>query len=198
MARLLPKDSALALPEIFLTPGCNRLGREGENDFLVPHASVSRQHCEVWLMDEALLVRDLSSRNGTFVDEARVGEAALLTGQTLRLGDVELLVAEAPAHISVPDLVIGAPAAPATYMPDGTPCCLHHPGVAATLHCGKCQRVFCVGCVRELKVAGGIPRRFCPECGGACERLTVTDEGKKRTSWLEKIKGVFTQPPPRR
>ena len=198
MARLLAKDSALALPEIFLTPGCNRLGREGENDFLVPHASVSRQHCEVWLMDDALLVRDLNSRNGTFVDEARVEEAAILTGQTLRLGDVELLVAEAPAHISVPDLVIGAPVAPLAFMPDGTPCCLHHSGVAATLQCGKCQQVFCAHCVRELKVAGGMPRRFCPECGGACERLAPASEEKKRTSWLEKIKGVFTQPPPRR
>src|SRR5687767_12494021 len=85
MARLLAKDSDLALPEILLTPGCNRLGREGENDFLVPHPSVSRQHCEVWLTEDALLVRDLNSRNGTFVDEARVQEAAILTGQTLRL-----------------------------------------------------------------------------------------------------------------
>ena len=198
MARLLAKDSALALPEILLTPGCNRLGREGENDFLVPHPSVSRLHCEVWLMDEALMVRDLNSRNGTFVDGARVQEAAVLTGQTLRLGDVELLVAEAPAQISVPDLVVGTPAEPLTYMPDGTPCCAHHPGVAAQTQCSKCRQVFCAQCVRELRVAGGMPRRFCPECNGACERLTPASEEKKRTNWLEKIKGVFTQPPPRR
>src|SRR5690242_16730283 len=85
MARLLVKNPDLALAEILLTPGRNLLGREGENDFLVPHASVSRQHCEVWLLEDSVVVRDLGSRNGTFVEGERVREAALLAGQTLRL-----------------------------------------------------------------------------------------------------------------
>lgn len=198
MARLLAKDSDLVLPEILLTPGCNRLGREGENDFLVPHPSVSRQHCEVWLTEDALLVRDLNSRNGTFVDEARVQEAAVLTGQTLRLGDVELLVAEAPVHISVPELTLPSQGPSPTFMPDGSPCCIHHAGVAAKLQCTKCQQVFCGTCVRELRVAGGTPRRFCPECGGSCERLAPTVGEKKRTNWMDKIISAFTKPPPPR
>lgn len=198
MARLLVKNSDVPLAEIHLTPGRNVLGREGANDFLVPHPSVSRQHCEVWLMDDALMVRDLGSRNGTFVDDAPVEEAPILTGQTLRLGDVEFLVAEAPAHISVPEIPLSAPHTPQTYMPDGSPCCFNHEGIAATLQCTACQHVFCATCVRELRVAGGIPRRFCPECGGSCERLAPSGGEKKRSKWLEKIVDVFTKPTVRR
>jgi hypothetical protein len=198
MARLLNKNPNLAVPEIHLTPGRNILGREGANDFLVPHPSVSRQHCEVWLMEDALLVRDLNSRNGTFINNARVEEAEVLTGQTLRLGDVELVVAEAPAHISVPDLPLPAARPALSFMPDGAPCCLHHDGVEAMLQCTKCQHAFCNGCVRELRVAGGTPRRFCPECGGSCERLAPTVLEKKRSGWLNKIVDVIMKPAPRR
>ena len=125
MARLTIKTQGVAPGEIRLAPGCNRLGREGENDFLVAHPSVSGHHCEVWVTNEALLVRDLGSSNGTYVDDSPVQEAQVLDGQTLRLGDVELVVAEAPAIISVPDLPLPAAALP-TFMPDGSPCCFRH------------------------------------------------------------------------
>src|SRR5688572_32125218 len=166
MARLLIKTPQLSVDEILLNPGCNRLGREGENDVLVPHPSISRQHCELWLTEDAVLVRDLSSRNGTFVDEERVNEAQVFTGQTLRLGDVELVLAEAPVRISVPDLPLPTGAKEQVYLADGSPACFFHDAIAAALQCKKCLKVFCKGCVRELRVAGGKPRRFCPECGG--------------------------------
>lgn len=194
MARLLVRTAEFPLPEIHLKPGCNRLGREGENDFLVPHPSVSRQHCEVWLTDEALLVRDLKSRNGTFVNESPVTEAEILNNQVLRLGDIEFVVAEAPAHISVPDLPLPPPPPEQTYMPDGSPCCSIHAGIQAGVQCTNCQHVFCTTCVRELRVAGGLPRRFCPDCGGSCEPLAPVEHEKKRNWLLDKIVGAFTRP----
>ena len=198
MARLLYKTSGLSADEIQLHPGCNRLGREDENDFAVPHPSISRHHCEVWLTEDAVLVRDLSSQNGTFVNEERVCEAQVFAGQTLRLGDVELVLAEAPVRISVPDLPLPATARETSYLADGTPCCLHHDGVAGGLQCTKCLKVFCLPCVRQLRVAGGVPRRFCPECGGACERLTPTIKDTRRNGWLNKLVDVFTKPSSRR
>ncbi|HTD68514.1 MAG TPA: FHA domain-containing protein [Candidatus Limnocylindria bacterium] len=199
MARLLVKNPDLAPGEILLTPGCNRLGREGENDFLVPHPSVSRQHCEVWLTDEAVLVRDLSSRNGTFIEDARVDEAQIFTGQTLRVGDVEMILAEAPVKISVPELAVAPLPRELTFMPDGTPCCFRHDGLAAQLRCAGCEHFFCTSCVRALRVAGGAPRRFCPECGNACEPIIAAPTESKR-NWLGKLMDAFTKPPspPRR
>jgi hypothetical protein len=194
MARLIVKTPNVAPAEILLIAGCNRLGREGENDILLPHASVSRQHCEVWLTDDAVLVRDLGSRNGTFVEGARVEEAQIFNGQTLRVGDVELLVAGAPARISVPSIALPPPPKEQLFMPDGTPCCFHHDNIAASLQCGKCQHVFCTTCVRELRMAGGTPRRFCPECGGPCELFEPTIKEARRSGWLDKIVDAFTKP----
>lgn len=195
MARLLLTTPGAAPAEIYLAPGCNRLGREGENDFLVPHASVSRKHCEVWLTEDAVLVRDLNSRNGTFIENQRVDEAQIGEGQVLRLGDVEFVLAETPVRISVPDLPLPAPEQKQLYMEDGTPCCFIHEDIVATLQCTKCLKAFCTACVRELRLAhAGSPHRFCPQCGAECERLVPTVKASKRPKWLEKIVDAFTKP----
>jgi hypothetical protein len=198
MARLLLKTPGVAPAEIHLMPGCNRLGREGENDFLVQHTSVSRRHCEVWLTEDAVLVRDLGSRNGTFVEAQRVQEAQISDGQTLRLGDVEMVLAEAPVRISVPDLPIPATEKEQLFMPDGTPCCFVHGNVAAGLQCTSCFKAFCTACVRELRLHGGVPHRFCPECGAHCEPLAPAVKKAKRSKWLEKLVDAFTKPPARK
>jgi hypothetical protein len=198
MARLLITTPEVVPTEIRLTPGRNAIGREGDVDLLVPHPSISRHHCEVWLTDDAVLVRDLGSRNGTFVEGQRVQEAELTQGQTLRLGDVELVLADAPVRISVPDLPLPAAPKAQLFMPDGTPSCFHHDAVAAGVECTKCHRAFCTSCVRELRVAGGVPRRFCPECGGACERLGPAVPERKRPKWLDRIVDAFTKPTVRR
>lgn len=66
------------------------VGRSDANQFQVPEGSVSGRHCEVRMDGEDLLVRDLCSTNGTFVDGKKITEGVLKPGQTLRLGDVEL------------------------------------------------------------------------------------------------------------
>jgi len=198
MARLLVKTPDVGTAEIHLTPGRNSIGREGDVDLIVPHPSVSRQHCEVWLTDDAVLVRDLGSRNGTYIEGERVEEAQLTQGQILRIGDVELLLADAPVRISVPDLPLPTPPKEQVYLPDGTPCCFHHDGVAATLQCTKCLKAFCGECVRELRVAGGVPRRFCTECGGPCEKFVPTAKERRRPKWLDRIVDAFTKPNVRR
>ena len=51
---------------------------------------MSGRHCEVRLRGEELVVRDLQSTNGTFVDGKKISEGVVKPGQTLRLGEVEL------------------------------------------------------------------------------------------------------------
>src|SRR5438105_4010743 len=46
----------------------------------VEDSRVSRQHAEVLLRDGIAVVRDLNSKNGTWVGSARIWEASLLTG----------------------------------------------------------------------------------------------------------------------
>jgi hypothetical protein len=183
---------------IRLNPGCNRVGSKEDVEIILRHPSVSHPHCELWLTDDAVLVRDLDSQNGTFVEGERVGEAQILENQTVRLGEVELLLLEAPARVSVPEIPLPVQPKPQLYMEDGTPSCFHHDTIAAAFQCvGKCGHAFCGRCVRELRVTGGTPRRFCPDCGGPCERVVPSVREEKRASWLDKIKKAFTEPPRR-
>ena len=56
--------------EFGLRTGLNTLGRNPTNDFCIHEASVSSFHAEITVQDDGavVLVRDLQSTNGTFVD----------------------------------------------------------------------------------------------------------------------------------
>ncbi len=66
------------------------VGRVSDNAFEIPEASVSSHHAEFLLRGTEVLVRDLNSTNGTFINGDRVTEATLKPGQILRLGTIEL------------------------------------------------------------------------------------------------------------
>jgi pSer/pThr/pTyr-binding forkhead associated (FHA) protein len=71
------------------TPKC-LIGR-GDECHLKPQSdAVSRKHCVIITTDTEVVVRDLNSRNGTFVNGERVGEeSVLLSGDQLRVGPLE-------------------------------------------------------------------------------------------------------------
>lgn len=71
------------------------VGRATRADFIVDAALVSRLHCRLEADLEKLEVVDLSSTNGTFVNNERVDRAKLKSGDRLRVGRVELTVARA-------------------------------------------------------------------------------------------------------
>jgi pSer/pThr/pTyr-binding forkhead associated (FHA) protein len=68
------------------------VGRASRADFIVDAALVSRLHCRLEASEEALEVFDLSSTNGTYVNGTRVEWARLGSGDSLRVGRVELKV----------------------------------------------------------------------------------------------------------
>ncbi|MBI5686892.1 MAG: FHA domain-containing protein [Verrucomicrobia bacterium] len=68
------------------------LGRGIETDIRVEDDEVSRAHCAVWLETEKLLVKDLRSRNGTFVNGERVSEAEVKPGDSVRIGHCEFAI----------------------------------------------------------------------------------------------------------
>ena len=69
------------------------VGRATRADFVLDAALVSRLHCRLEAGDDTLEVVDLSSTNGTFVNGKRIERARLASGDTLRVGRVELTVA---------------------------------------------------------------------------------------------------------
>ena len=83
-------DSALLFR---ILPGSIKtVGRATGADFIVDAALVSRLHCRLTASEEGVEVVDLSSTNGTFVNDKRVKKATLASGDRLRVGRVELKV----------------------------------------------------------------------------------------------------------
>ena len=74
------------------------IGRADDNSFPIVEPSVSSHHCEILLRGkEVVVVRDLNSTNGSYINREKITEGVLKPGQILRLGQVELrLEAESP------------------------------------------------------------------------------------------------------
>lgn len=70
-----------------------RVGRAAGLQLVLPSAHVSKTHAEIYSDGLSLRVRDLGSRNGTFLNREPVAEAPIHEGDVLHFGDYEFRVA---------------------------------------------------------------------------------------------------------
>jgi len=66
------------------------VGKGEDNDVVIVDATVSRNHFSLVLSPIGVLLRDMGSTNGTFLDGARVVEAYVHPGMEIRAGEVRL------------------------------------------------------------------------------------------------------------
>jgi pSer/pThr/pTyr-binding forkhead associated (FHA) protein len=92
------------------------IGRVEDNTFQIAEPSVSSHHCEVLLRGTEVVVRDLNSTNGTYINGEKVTETVLKPGQVLRLGQIEMRLETE----STPSSAAPSTAAPST-PPPSTP-----------------------------------------------------------------------------
>lgn len=64
------------------------IGRSPEADVVLLDEKVSRLHCGIRLWDGEFYIKDLKSRNGTFVNGERVDVAKIKPGDEIRIGSV--------------------------------------------------------------------------------------------------------------
>lgn len=64
------------------------IGRGEECGVHVPVGSVSRRHSELTIKGKDLLIKDLASSNGTYVNNARVTQAKLKAGDRVTIGPI--------------------------------------------------------------------------------------------------------------
>ncbi|HEY3788635.1 MAG TPA: FHA domain-containing protein [Urbifossiella sp.] len=64
------------------------IGRSGDCDFQIPLAVISRRHCKLSKKGERLIVKDLGSSNGTFLNDKRVLQAEAKAGDQMKVGPV--------------------------------------------------------------------------------------------------------------
>ena len=88
------RGSADDEPFVFrLRPGAIKtIGRAPRADLILDAALVSRLHCRLEAGDAAMIVVDLESTNGTFVNDKRIERGTVENGDRLRVGRVELHV----------------------------------------------------------------------------------------------------------
>lgn len=73
-------------------PGRYVIGRGKDCTLRVPSAEVSRHHCELSVGQSQIIIRDLDSSNGTWVNTERIGEAELAAGDLIAVGPLVLVV----------------------------------------------------------------------------------------------------------
>jgi pSer/pThr/pTyr-binding forkhead associated (FHA) protein len=189
MARLSLKTDGLNAKLIELKLGTNRVGRHPDNDFRIDHSTISSVHCEIELKDSGVVLRDLESTNGTFVNGEKVREMELAVGQIVRLGDVELLVESTDAKIAIPTFYNPDIVAPPVVRKDGSLECARHEGVVVTHQCTACKEFMCEACVRRLRRKGGKKTLFlCPLCSGTVDIIGGSAKPKKK-SFFERVVG---------
>lgn len=170
-----------------LKQGLNRLGRNPANDLAIADPSVSNFHCEITLNLDEVIVRDLGSSNGTFIDAVQIREGMLRPDQTLRLGSVDFRLDRmrdeaSEVRVAIPEVTVEQPRTHG-FLADGVEACLNHPELPAEFRCTKCAETFCEGCIHIVGLKGSHPMRFCPVCGGPAERLALAkgDPANSRT-----------------
>jgi predicted component of type VI protein secretion system len=92
------------------------IGRGRGATIMLPHPLVSRTHCELYESDGRLMVRDLGSLNGTFINNERITEAPLPAGELLTVGTVTFR-----AVYETDEEAVGPPTGPAPAMKTSRP-----------------------------------------------------------------------------
>lgn len=103
------------------------VGRVEDNNFHIADGSVSSHHAEIILRGSDIVVKDLNSTNGTFINNEKVTEMVLKPGQILKFGQVEIKIDDGKPVTAPPPAPAGtgapAPAhtpAPVKRTADGT------------------------------------------------------------------------------
>jgi len=189
MPKFLINAGAGSSREIQLKPGANIFGRSLASDFPIDEASVSDAHCEIIFADDTIYVKDLDSTNGTFIDGEPIAESFLQPGQSLRLGNVELIYQADSAPLATSASV------PLPPLAGGMAVCENHPELAAIYICKKCRHVFCAECINARYIANR-PMKFCRRCGDECISISAqrVAQAQVKKTFFQNLPLIFAYP----
>lgn len=105
MSRLVLKFENEELKEVPLGTRPVTIGRAPDNDIHIDNLAVSNYHARVYVEAGSLVVEDLNSLNGSFLNDIRVERAMLKDGDAILIGKHEILVDQThDAAVSVDSL----------------------------------------------------------------------------------------------
>src|SRR5690242_15684576 len=119
--RILVNPGTAQAWEIALRPGVSTIGSSEESGFIINHPSISPQHCEILVSDSGVLLRDIGSKSGTFVNGSPVREIWLQSGQHIQIGAIHTVFESVPEPTSAPPVNQPAPGATIIVAAIGSP-----------------------------------------------------------------------------
>jgi hypothetical protein len=165
-----------------LKVGTTRIGRTAQNDLQIDELALSGQHAEIGYDGESVIVRDLGSMAGTYVDGQPMTEAVVKVGQVISLGSFLIKLEDStgePAPHSQPELQT-------VRLEDGSYSCFWHPTKRALYECEECFDLACEECVQWVERPDGSKEARCKSCRATCRtidwtglELTTTDVVKE-------------------
>ena len=104
MAFLLPHPIASPSRPIAISPSRTTIGRSPRNSVVLSSTSVSRRHAAIICREGCCYVKDLDSRNGTFINDEKITVNRLHHHDLIAFGDQRFLFLEQPANQKVKQL----------------------------------------------------------------------------------------------
>jgi pSer/pThr/pTyr-binding forkhead associated (FHA) protein len=86
MAKVLLKYKEAVVKEIILDKEITTIGRKPDNDVVIDNQAVSGHHALIKTEGDTLLLEDLSSLNGTYLNSQKVSKAELFNGDVILIG----------------------------------------------------------------------------------------------------------------
>jgi len=86
MARLLLKYKEAVLKEITLEKESTTIGRKPENDIVIDNLAVSGNHAVIKMEGDKLMIEDLQSLNGSYLNSQKITQAELFNGDVILIG----------------------------------------------------------------------------------------------------------------
>lgn len=81
-----------------LINGANTIGRAPQCQIKILNKNISKEHAKIEVYEDKVIITDLNSRNGTFVNGVQVKSQRLNPGDKISMHDIFLEIIEAPVH----------------------------------------------------------------------------------------------------
>jgi len=90
MPKLVMQTASGRIRQVELPPEQSLIGRGSQSDIVIDSIQASRVHAVIDVEPAFVTIRDLGSRNGTFVNDVQVENQVLAEGDVIRLGSYEM------------------------------------------------------------------------------------------------------------
>jgi len=92
---ILIEESGFEKGTSYKLSGSSTIGRDSTNSFQVLDNQASRVHARITVQDNnSIVIEDLKSTNGTFVNEKAVKKETIRSGDKIRIGNTILVIKE--------------------------------------------------------------------------------------------------------